>query len=166
MLLLRHGHKSTAQANYNLSPQGFERALALARVLPACFGTPTHIRTFFLDPDTSKNARSYQTAVPLAVATGVNIHIDLASRTHSQAVGEAILQDPAFQGARLVMFWEHRRLPDLAAGLGWSAMPAIAEDDFDLIYRLTYHADAVRPLVRLYNQGALLSRGETCFLSD
>lgn len=162
VLLLRHGHKGTAPANYNLSPDGFERATALARVLPACFGAPTHIRTFFLDPDTSKNARSYQTAVPLAVATGVNIRIDLASRTHSRAVGEEILKDPNLQGARLVIFWEHRRLPELAAGLGWSAMPAIADDDFDRLYRLTYHRDSVRPQVRLYNQRALLSGNEPC----
>jgi broad specificity phosphatase PhoE len=162
VLLLRHGHKGQGQTNFNLSPEGFERATALARVLPACFGAPSHIRTFFLDPDTSKNARSYQTAVPLAVATGVNIRIDLASRTHSRAVGEAILQDPQFEGGRLVIFWEHRRLPELAAGLGWPAMPAIADDDFDRLYRFTYPVDSGRPHVRLYNQRSLLSGSLPC----
>lgn len=66
---MRHGHKGSASNNYNLSAIGFQRAIALASVIPACYGTPSHIVTYFLDPETSKNARSYQTAVPLAVAS-------------------------------------------------------------------------------------------------
>jgi hypothetical protein len=61
VLLLRHGHKGGEAGNYNLSPQGFERALALAALLPRCFGRIGKIRTFYLDPESSKNARSYQT---------------------------------------------------------------------------------------------------------
>jgi hypothetical protein len=30
-------------------------------VLPRCFGRLSKIRTFYLDPESSKNARSYQT---------------------------------------------------------------------------------------------------------
>ena len=51
--------------------------IALSRLIPACFGSPTGITTFYLDPNTGKNARSYQSAVSLAVATGVNISIAL-----------------------------------------------------------------------------------------
>jgi hypothetical protein len=51
--------------------------IALARLIPARFGSPTGITTFYLDPNTSKNARSCQNAVLLAVATGVNISIAL-----------------------------------------------------------------------------------------
>jgi hypothetical protein len=64
VLLMRHGHKGPGGSNYNLSAQGFERAIALASLLPHCFGRPSQIRSFYLDPISSKNARSYQTAVP------------------------------------------------------------------------------------------------------
>jgi hypothetical protein len=50
VLLLRHGHKSGEAGDYNLSPQGFERAVALAPLLLRCFGRPSQIRTFYLDP--------------------------------------------------------------------------------------------------------------------
>jgi hypothetical protein len=71
VILMRHADKDVSRGDYNLSPAGFARAIALARLIPACLGAPTGITTFFLDPQTSKNARSYQSAVPLAVATGL-----------------------------------------------------------------------------------------------
>ena len=93
--MLHHGHKGASGENYNLSPQGFQRALDLTSVIPACFGTPLRITTYVLVPDTSKNARSYQTVVLLAVATGVNIRIDTSSVYESRAVGQRILGDAA-----------------------------------------------------------------------
>jgi hypothetical protein len=162
VLLMRHGHKDPAGQTYNLSPAGFQRALALASVIPACFGSPTQIISFAFDPDTAKNARSYQTAVPLAVATGVNIRLDIASIRDSKQSGEALLHDPALEGGYLVLFWEHRHLPKLAAGLGWSAMPPIADDDFDILYRFTYSQASSTPLVTRYSQTALLDGSQRC----
>ena len=162
VLLMRHGHKDPAAHHYNLSPAGFQRALALASVIPACFGSPTQITTFAFDPDTSKNARSYQTAVPLAVASGVNIRLDRTSLHDSKRSGERLLQDPALKGGLLVLFWEHRHLPELAAGLGWAAMPPIDDDDFDTLYRFTYAQGSSIPLVTRYSQAALLDGSQRC----
>ena len=162
VLLMRHGHKDPAAHHYNLSPSGFQRALALSSVIPACFGSPTQITTFAFDPDTSKNARSYQTAVPLAVASGVNIRLDRTSLHNSKRSGERLLQDPALKGGLLVLFWEHRHLPELAAGLGWEAMPPIADDDFDTLYRFTYTQGSSIPLVTRYSQAALLDGSQRC----
>jgi hypothetical protein len=162
VLLMRHGLKSGQANDYNLSPQGLERAMALATLLPRCFGRPSRIRTFFLDPETSKNARSYQTAVPLAVATGVNITIDLASRENSFRSGRHILTDPAFDGRRVVVFWEHRRLPELAAGLGWPTMAPINDDDFDQLIVLRYRPGAAQPQVDHYSQSRLLADQQRC----
>ena len=162
VLLMRHGHKDPAGHHYNLSPAGFQRAQALASVIPACFGTPTQITTFAFNPDTSKNARSYQTAVPLAVASGVNIRLDRTSLLDSKRSGERLLQDLALQGGLLVLFWEHRHLPELAAGLGWPAMPPIADDDFDTLYRFTYAQGSSIPLVTRYSQAALLDGSQRC----
>jgi len=162
VLLLRHGHKSGNTGDYNLSPQGFERAVALASLLPRCFGPPSQIRTFYLDPESRKNARSYQTAVPLAVASGVNITIDMASRENSFRSGRHILTAPSFDGRRVVLFWEHRRLPELAAGLGWPTMAPIGDDDFDQLIVLRYRPAEPRPEVTHYSQSRLLAGQQRC----
>ena len=162
VLLMRHGHKGPSPSDYNLSTQGFQRALDLASVIPSCFGAPSHITTYFLDPDTSKNARSYQTAVPLAVASGVNIHIETSAVTQSRAVGERILQEPRFNGGLVVIFWEHRHLPALAAGLGWPTMPPIRDDDFDQLYQLRYPPDSSGPTVIRFSQSGLVDGSQPC----
>jgi hypothetical protein len=148
VLLMRHGHKDPAAHHYKMST--------------ACCGTPTQISTFALDPDTSKNARSYQTAVPLAVATGVNILIDRSSIQDSRRSGERLLKQSLLQGGSLVLFWEHRHLPQLAAGLGWPAMPPIADHDFDTLYRFIYSQASSIPLVMRYSQAALLDGSQRC----
>ena len=162
VVLMRHGHKGPGGSNYNLSAQGLERAIALASLLPQCFGRPSQIRSFYLDPISGKNARSYQTAVPLAVATGVDIAIDLASREDSFQSGRQILTDPSVAGGRVVLFWEHRRLPQLAAGLGWPTMAPIADDDFDQLVVLRYRPSLMQPEVRTYSQAQLLDGKQRC----
>ena len=162
VVLMRHGHKGPGGSNYNLSAQGFERANALASLLPHCFGRPSQIRSFYFDPISGKNARSYQTAVPLAVATGVDIAIDLASREDSFQSGRQILTDPSVAGGRVVLFWEHRRLPQLAAGLGWPGMAPIADDDFDQLVVLRYRPSLIQPEVRTYSQAQLLNGQQRC----
>ena len=162
VVLMRHGHKGPGGSNYNLSAQGFERAIALASLLPQCFGRPSQIRSFYLDPISGKNSRSYQTAVPLAVATGVDIAIDLASREDSFQSGRQILTDPSVAGGRVVLFWEHRRLPQLAAGLGWPTMAPIADDDFDQLVVLRYRPSLMKPEVRTYSQSQLLDGQQRC----
>jgi hypothetical protein len=162
VVLMRHGHKGPGGTNYNLSAHGFERAIALASLLPRCFGRPSQIRSFYLDPLSNKNARSYQTAVPLAVATGVDIAIDLGSREDSFRSGRNILTDPSVAGGRVVLFWEHRRLPQLAAGLGWPAMAPIADDDFDQLVVLRYRPPLQQPEVRVYSQAQLLDGRQRC----
>ena len=162
VVLMRHGHKGPGGSNYNLSAQGFERANALASLLPHCFGRPSQIRSFYLDPISGKNARSYQTAVPLAVATGVDIAIDLASREDSFRSGRQILTDQSVAGGKVVLFWEHRRLPQLAAGLGWPGMAPIADDDFDQLVVLRYRPSSIQPAVRTYSQTQLLNGQQRC----
>ena len=162
VLLIRHGHKLGEGGNFNLSRQGLERVSALAGLIPACFGEVTHIVTYGFNPDTGKNARSYQSAVPLAVFTGVNIRLEAHSESDSAEVGRRIVADPAYEGGRLVLFWEHRRLPQLAAGLGWTSMPAIADDDFDSLDMLSYVDFHSAPSVRRYNQTLLLKGRERC----
>ena len=160
VILLRHADKSLERVDYNLSAKGFQRALALAKMIPACLGRPSEIITFFLDPVTNKNARSYQSAVPLAVASGVDIVISQASLQDSLGVGEDLRRRAASASSsqRLVLFWEHRRMPDLAKGLGWSGMNPIAEDDFDRLYVFRFRSANAKPEVTVYRQSELFQQ--------
>lgn len=162
VIVMRHGDKDSLRGDYNLSPAGFQRSMALARLIPACFGKTTGITTFYLDPDTSKNARSYQTAVPLGVATGVNIQIAEASRTDSFGVGQQLRQAALPPNSRFVLFWEHRRIPELARGLGWGAMPPIDDDDFDQLIVFRFSAPGAVPDVTRMRQSEQFQR--PCFL--
>ncbi len=155
VILLRHGDKDPNRKDYNLSPKGFLRAMALGRLLPACFGPVERIGTFELNPTNQKNARSYQTAVPLAVATGVPIQIFWGSRQDSTLAARQLLADPAFEGRSVVLFWEHQRLPLLARALGWPGLAAINDNDFDQMFLLRFSpATPGRP------QGQLLSQSQ------
>ena len=162
VILVRHADKDVRRRDYNLSPMGFQRSVALASLIPACFGKPDRIITFFLDPITSKNARSYQSAVPLAVATGVNIRIDQASRMEAYKQGLRLRQAPDAANKRVVLFWEHRRMPELARGLGWEAMAEIADDDFDQLILFRFAAPGAVPEVQRYSQSELFQR--PCYL--
>ena len=143
VILIRHGDKDSQRGDYNLSPSGLNRALSLGRMIPACFGTPNQIRSFELDPVSSQNSRSYQTAVPLAVATGVNIGIVMGSKTSSARFGEEVLTSKPFEGAK---------------GLGWSTMAPIDADDYDQLLLLTYSARSKTPKVERLSQQELFQR--------
>ena len=158
VILVRHGDKNVGDGNYNLSPLGFQRSVALASMIPACFGKPDRIITFFLDPITSKNARSYQSAVPLAVATGVNIRIDEDSRMDSFNQGQRLRQATDAANKRVVLFWEHRRMPELARGLGWDGMAEIANEDFDQLILFRFAAPGAVPEIQRYSQSELFTR--------
>ena len=158
VILIRHGDKDSQRGDYNLSPSGFNRALSLGRMIPACFGAPNQIRSFELDPVSSQNSRSYQTAGPLAVATGVNIGIVMGSKTSSARFGEEVLSSKPFEGAKAVFFWEHRHLPDLAKGLGWSTMAPIDADDYDQLLLLSYSDGSKTPKVERLSQQELFKR--------
>ena len=157
VFLMRHGHKDRQRGDFNLSPRGLARMQALARAIPACFGAVQQIVVYPFDRASGKNARSYQSAVPLAAATGVRIVIAETAPEQSALVGQALLSDPAVEGARVVMIWEHRHLPELASGLGWSAMPPIDDQDFDRLEHLRYQNGTPIPGVEQRSQAALLA---------
>jgi hypothetical protein len=158
VILMRHAEKDVRRGDYNLSPNGFQRSIALASLIPACFGQPSRIITYYLDPVTMKNARSYQSAVPLAVATGLDISIDQTSPMDSFAQGQALRQSPSGTTERVVLFWEHRRMPELARGLGWDAMPETANDDFDQLILFRFAGPGAVPEVQRYSQRELFQR--------
>ena len=162
VLLLRHGHKPGERVNgmtlnTNLSARGWRQAQHLAEIIPACFvrGRPLRLASYRFDPITGKNARSYQTLVPLAVATGATIRVYSDAESGSEADGRQLLADPANDGALVVIAWEHRHLPELARGLGWEEMTRIDDDDFDSLWLLRYPDTGGAPQITLRSQMAL-----------
>ena len=162
VILLRHGDKDPERGDFNLSPRGFRRAVNLGRLLTACFGPIDQIGSYTFTVDTDKNVRSYQTAMPLAVATGINVEIFTDSAVSTSSDGAELLQADWAQGKKVVLFWEHRRIPALAAALGWEGMEPIDNDDFGGLYRLQYTPGNFVPEVTVARQGDLFQK--QCFL--
>ena len=72
--------------------------------------------------------------------------------------GQRLCQSLHTAGERVVLFWEHRRLPELACGLGWGAMPEIANDDFDQLILFRFAAPGAVPVVKRYSQRELFQQ--------
>ncbi len=157
VILVRHADKDVQRGDPNLSPAGLRRALRLGRLLPACFGPVDRLGSYGFNAGNQKNARSYQTAVPLAVATGLPIRLFGGGEDDSPAAPPDLRQDLWLAGRSAVLVWEHRRLPALAAILGWPAMGPIAADDFDDLVVLRYSGVAGEPpAVTRHRQSSLL----------
>jgi len=159
VVLLRHGHKdrpaeAAAEKNYNLSAIGFAQALQLAKLVPSCLQQGRRLRliSYGFDAQSGKNARSYQTLVPLAVATGVNIRLMPSAADDSEAIGRQLRDDRELDGTVLVIAWEHRRLPLLARGLGWRGMTPVDDADFDSLWLLRYPRGGGTPTVEVRSQ--------------
>jgi hypothetical protein len=168
VVLIRHGHKDDPGGsgpgggpNYNLSAMGQSQAQKLAVLVPDCLqqARRLHLISHGFQPRTGKNARSYQTLVPLAIRSGVNIRMLPEAEADSQGSGSRLLADPLYRDGVMVIAWEHRRLPLLARGLGWPSMPAVDDDDFDSLWLLRYPAGQPNPEVRRLSQRALAERG-------
>ena len=166
VVLIRHGHKnnpSSGQPNYNLSAKGLQHALYLAQLLTVCVvpKNRVHLASYGFNHITGKNARSYQTLVPLAVATGANIRVYPNAERRSEQIGRGVRADAQFSGNTIIFAWEHRHLPQLALGLGWPQMPIVRDDDFDGIWLLRYRGFLAKPEVTMLSQSKL--RQQKCF---
>lgn len=164
VVLIRHGHKDRPRpekpVDYNLSETGLLQSLQLGRMIPACLQArrPLHLGSYGFEPASGKNARSYQTLVPLAVATGANITMFPEADHDSAALGRQIRRQSRYDGGVLVLAWEHRRLPLLAAGLGWPGMPPVDDDDFDSLWVLRYAPSGDLSGVEVLSQRQLQTR--------
>ena len=103
-------------------PRDVRREVNLGRLLPACFGPIDQLCSYMFTMDAQKNVRSFQTAMPLAVATGINIVMFTDSANNSSGNGAELLKSEWAQGKNIVLFWEHRRIPELPAALGWDGL--------------------------------------------
>jgi hypothetical protein len=59
---------------------------------------------------------------------------------HYVMLANHLLQDPEYQGKRVVVCWSHQRIPMLAEALGvQEALPAWPKYDYDSVFYLQYN---------------------------
>jgi phosphohistidine phosphatase SixA len=139
VLIIRHGEKpdqtTGGEKDINLSKRGFERADALAKVIPAHFPKPD----FLIATKQSKGSnRPVETITPLAKALHETIDSTCKDKDFEQ-VAHAVLTDPKYAGKVVLIAWHHGRIPTLAKALGAKNVPDKWDSEvFDRVWEITY----------------------------
>jgi len=143
IVFLRHGEKPP-QGLGQITPQGFNRAIALAKVLPAKFGKPDFL--FAPDPGAKVTdaGEPYNYIRPLATIepTAISLGMPVQTPCGFLEIGklDAELTDPKYASATIFVAWEHRMGAKAAADLitqfggDASVVPAWKSKDFDSLY--------------------------------
>ena len=146
IIFVRHGEKPSAGLG-QLSCRGFNRALALPRVIAASFAKPDAI--FAPNPADRKldhgipydYIRPLATIEPTAIALGMPV--DTRFGVNGLAGLVKSLTRKAYRDATILVGWEHHQIVTLARRLlarhggDEASVPPWAQDDFDSIYVVT-----------------------------
>jgi phosphohistidine phosphatase SixA len=135
VMIIRHAEKPEGEKDPNLSQQGFERAKALATVIPEHFPRPD----FLIATKRSKeSARPLETITPLSAALHEAIESKYKDEQYSD-VARLVLTDPKFAGKVVLIAWHHGKIPDLAKALGVKdALAKWNSQVFDRVWKITY----------------------------
>ena len=138
IMIIRHAEKpaeESGEKNPNLSPRGFQRADALASVIPDHFPHPD----FLIATKRSKGSnRPVETITPLSKALHEEIESTFKDDEVDQVAHE-VLTDPKFAGKIVLIAWHHGKIPELAAVLGVkNAPPKWNPAVFDRVWEITY----------------------------
>ena len=161
VMIIRHGEKpeksDTGEKDPNLSKRGFERAEALAKVIPEHFPHPD----FLIATKRSKGSnRPVETITPLSKT----LHEPIASPVKDDAFAEvahAVLTDPKYSGKVVLIAWHHGKIPELAKALGAKEAPDKWNSTaFDRVWEIDYEKGVASwkdlpenaPLARFYKQ--------------
>jgi len=132
VILVRHGEKP--KSGNNLTCEGLNRALQLPEVLNKKFGKPDYLYVPSLAlGDSTKHARMFETAIPLAVKYQLKINSRFNEKDFS-----AIAANVKKKKGTVLMIWEHKAIKDIAAALGVSHPPKWADDDYDSIWIISF----------------------------
>jgi phosphohistidine phosphatase SixA len=138
VMIIRHAEKpepTDGPKDPNLSPRGFERADALAKVIPAHFPKPDYL----IATKRSKNSnRPVETITPLSKALHEEIASAFADKEYDQ-LAHALLTDRKYAGKVVLIAWHHGKIPELAKALGAKDVPEKWDDDvFDRLWEIDY----------------------------
>lgn len=135
IVIIRHGEKP-AEGD-NLSAEGFERALALPKVLNRVMPRPpqfTYVPCIGTDKAETTRVRMMQTVLPYAVQHNLTINSDFAP----DEIKGLAKQLRRHRGTVLVV-WEHHNIVKMAEALGIAELQEWPDDDFDSIWTITFH---------------------------
>jgi len=143
VLIIRHAEKpddTGGEKDPNLSARGYERAAALATVIPEHFPRPDCL----IATKRSKGSnRPVETITPLAKALHVEIESSLNDAEVDQLAHE-LLTDPKYAGKTVLIAWHHGKIPALAKDLGVTAVPDKWNSEvFDRVWEISFDGDAV-----------------------
>jgi hypothetical protein len=172
IIFLRHGEKP-AKGLGQLNPQGFNRAIALAAMLPAKFGKPDYI--FAPDPGLKMTdagiaynyIRPLATIEPTAIALGMPVQTPFGARQIDKLNAE--LTQPKYANATIFVAWEHNQANLAAANLvaqfggNKSQVPHWPSSDYDSLYiiKITRTADAPPTIAFIHDHEGLDNQSKT-----
>lgn len=135
VLIIRHAEKPDDATDPNLSKRGFERADALAKVIPNDFVRPDFL---FATRKSSHSNRPMETIEPLAKALHLTIDSTFKDDDFA-ALAHQILSSPRYAGKVVLIAWHHGKIPELAHALGAAAAPEKWNSkEFDRVWEISY----------------------------
>jgi hypothetical protein len=145
IVIIRHAEKP-ASGN-ELSARGFQRAQALPQffknnTIVTEFGPPVAI--FAMKPGSDEGSvRAIETVSPLATSLGLPIQENIV-RDDLQTLVDTIKNDPTYDGKMVLICWEHKVIPQLAADFGLQNGPSNWDGSvFDRAWVLDFTGDQV-----------------------
>lgn len=154
IVIFRHGEKP-ANGLGQITPQGFNRALALSELLPRKFGKPDCL--FAPDPREKVKDRGGEfnyirplaTIEPLAIRLGMDVHTPCGFTEIAQL--EGVLTDAKYADKLIFVAWEHvyarKAAFDLVQRFGGdtSPIPDWPGKDYDSLYVIKIHRAPGQP---------------------
>ena len=132
VVIIRHGEKP--KDGDNLNCQGFNRSLALPKVLFGKFGTASTILVPTVKAGIqTKQSRMFQTISPYAVKYAININ-----SSYDDNDVKDVAADVKSRTGVVILVWEHNNIPKLAKALGVQNVTGWPNSDFDSIWVVTY----------------------------
>ena len=135
VMIIRHAEKPDDDKDPNLSPQGYQRADALAKVIPEHFPRPDYL---IATKKGKASARPYETITPLSKALAEPIEATFKDEQFAEVAHE-VLTDAKFDGKTVLIAWHHGKIPELAKALGVTDAPEKWNSAvFDRVWKITY----------------------------
>jgi len=132
VVIIRHAEKP--EKGDNLSCQGQNRALALAKVLNQKIGIPDYIYVPSLSLDiATKHSRMFQTVSPFAVKYNLPINSKFDEKDITK-VAKNVLD----KSGVVLLVWNHSEIPNLVIKLGVKHAETWKNNDFDSIWLISY----------------------------
>jgi broad specificity phosphatase PhoE len=139
--IIRHAEKPEDPHDPNLSPQGVERAQALAENCEKLFGK---LDCLFAAATSAGSSRSVDTINPLAQTIHLEIDSGFNNKDYSVLAAKLLAGPTDYGGKTVLICWHHEDIPGLAQGLRAANAPGNWMGEvFDRIWVLEYQSSEV-----------------------